>query len=81
MRVSLGAASAAEAAGALKVRVLVRTRFETPSRILSLRMRLYSRTSGDAAPPGSRKNSRLPTSSAGRGTLAIVSSTDEPAPK
>ena len=51
-----------------------------PSRILSLRMRLYSAAKRPVTGSDSSKNDRLPISSAGIGVLVMESCTDESAP-
>lgn len=56
-------------------------RLETPSRILSFKIWLYSLAYFSVSVPAALKKRFLPISSSGMGTLAIVSWTHESAPK
>ena len=71
-RASLGTADSTSLAPTENVMYRERTRFETPSRILSLRIRLYSSASA-AVLPLSAKKERCPISSAGMGVFTTES--------
>ena len=72
IRASLGIAESKSSAFVVKVRYLCLFRLDTPSRILSLRMRLYSSTYASRQGSVLGKNVLLPISSAGTGSLVIV---------
>ena len=78
---SLGTAASTLSAGTEYVRKRLRTRFDTPSRILSLRIRLYSSTYPKVRSSIGSKNTFFPMSSRRIGVFTMVSCTLDSAGK